>query len=87
LKPYSSVKLGLTLNHSVFEHEVMKDTRKALALAKASLELAMNKIEEANEEEYREAKSIMEVIKENMRVWKEQEKGEDGEAIEDEEII
>jgi len=33
LKPYSAVKLGLTLNHSVFIHEVMKNTKKAIEIA------------------------------------------------------
>jgi len=46
----------------------------------------LNKIDEANEEEYREAKSIIEVIKENMRAWKKEEKGEDADD-EDEDVI
>ena len=41
LKPYNSVRLGLALNYSVFQYEVMGDPRKACVIAKASLEEAL----------------------------------------------
>lgn len=41
LKPFNSVSLGLALNFSVFQYEVMKDPRKACEIAKNALEEAL----------------------------------------------
>ncbi len=76
LPPCNPIKLGLALNCSVFYYEVMQDTKKAISLAESSLQEAMGKIDEVDEETFREAKSIIELLKENLTLWKEEEGGE-----------
>merc|ERR1712156_180945 len=52
------IKLGLALNFSVFNYEVLKDHAKACEL---------------EEDDFRDAKSIIELLKENLTLWKEEE--------------
>lgn len=75
LQACNSIKLGLALNFSVFHYEVMQDNKKACQLAENALQEAMNKIDEVGEEEFNEAKSIIELLKENLSLWKEEEGG------------
>ena len=67
------IKLGLALNFSVFYYEVMQDSKLACQLAENALQDAMNKIDEVDEETFRDAKSIIELLKENLTLWKEEE--------------
>jgi hypothetical protein len=82
LPPCNPIKLGLALNFSVFYYEVLKDHKKACQLADESLQQALDKIDELGEEDFRDAKSIIELLKENLTLWKEEEEGGDN-AIED----
>jgi hypothetical protein len=65
--------LGLALNFSVFHYEVMQDNKQACQLAETALQDAMNKIDDVDEETFRDAKSIIELLKENLTLWKEEE--------------
>ena len=67
------IKLGLALNFSVFHYEVMKNHGYACELADQALQSALNKIDELDEENFRDAKSIIELLKENLTLWKEEE--------------
>jgi hypothetical protein len=75
------IKLGLALNFSVFYYEVMKDQKKACQLADESLQAALEKIDELDEESFRDAKSIIELLKENLTLWKDEEEG--GQNVDD----
>ena len=77
LPPCNPIKLGLALNFSVFHYEVMKDHKTACTLADEALQSALDKIDELGEEEFRDAKSIIELLKENLTLWKEEEEGGD----------
>lgn len=77
LPPCNPIKLGLALNFSVFHYEVMKDHKQACILADAALQSALEKIDELGEEDFRDAKSIIELLKENLTLWKEEEEGGD----------
>lgn len=81
LPPCNPIKLGLALNFSVFHYEVMKDHKKACVLAEESLQAALDKIDDLNEEDFRDAKSIIELLKENITLWKEEDEG--GNDVED----
>lgn len=76
------IRLGLALNFSVFYYEVMNDHKKACELGETALQSALDKIDECDEETFRDAKSIIELLKENLSLWKEEE-GEGGNEIED----
>lgn len=81
LQACNPIKLGLALNFSVFYYEVMQDNKQACTLAETALQEAMNKIDDVDEETFRDAKSIIELLKENLTLWKEEEGGDN--AIED----
>lgn len=70
------IKLGLALNFSVFNYEVLKDHAKACELADSALQQALDKIDELEEDDFRDAKSIIELLKENLTLWKEEEEGD-----------
>ena len=51
----------------------MQDNKKACQLAETALQEAMNKIDDVDEETFRDAKSIIELLKENLTLWKDEE--------------
>jgi 14-3-3 protein epsilon len=51
----------------------MKDQKRACELAESALQQALDKIDEISEEDFRDAKSIIELLKENLTLWKEEE--------------
>ena len=71
------IKLGLALNFSVFTYEVLKDRATACQLADNALQSALDRIDELEEDDLRDAKGIIELLKENLALWKEEEEGED----------
>ena len=80
LKPYNSNKLGLALNYSVFHYELKNDSAKACSIAEEALNGARDEIDNMDNEEARDALSIIELLKENLDLWKEEEGGEDNAA-------
>ena len=81
LPPCNPIKLGLALNFSVFHYEVMKNHKVACELADQALQEALDKIDELEEDDFRDAKSIIELLKENLTLWKEED--EDQNQIDD----
>ena len=57
----------------------MNDHKKACELGEQALSEALEKIDDVDEETFRDAKSIIELLKENLSLWKE----EEGEAVVD----
>ena len=58
----------------------MSDHKKACELGEAALQDALEKIDDVDEETFRDAKSIIELLKENLSLWKEE---ENDNAVED----
>ena len=73
LNACNPIRLGLALNFSVFHYEVMNDHKKACELGEVALSEALEKIDDVDEETFRDAKSIIELLKENLSLWKEEE--------------
>merc|ERR1711862_58164 len=73
LNACNPIRLGLALNYSVFQYEVMNDHKKACELGDSALTEALEKIDDVDEETFRDAKSIIELLKENLSLWKEEE--------------
>ena len=73
LNPCNPIRLGLALNYSVFYYEVMNQHGKACELGEQALTEALEKIDDVDEETFRDAKSIIELLKENLSLWKEEE--------------
>jgi uncharacterized protein (DUF885 family) len=82
LKVYNSTKLGLALNFSVFHYELKSDSKKACEIAEKALNDARDQIDEMENDEARDALSIIELLKENLDLWKEEENN-DGNDVED----
>ena len=61
----------------MFHYEVMGEPKIAMELSEKALTEALEKIDEVDEETFREAKSIIGLLKENLSLWKE----EEGEAV------
>ena len=59
----------------------MKNHSAAIKLADEALQNALDKIDELEEDDFRDAKSIIELLKENLTLWKEEE--DDDNAIDD----
>jgi 14-3-3 protein epsilon len=74
LSPIHPIALGLALNFSVFHYEVMEDHNKACQIAKEVLDVAnkeMTNIEDPEENEnHRDALSIINLLRENLDMWK-----------------
>jgi hypothetical protein len=75
------IRLGLALNFSVFYYEVKNDHAKACTLGEQALQNALDKIDECDEETFRDAKSIIELLKENLSLWKENDGNNDIEDL------
>lgn len=73
LNACNSIRLGLALNFSVFHYEVMQDVRKACELGDKALQDALDKLDDCDEETFRDAQSIIELLRENLSLWKEEE--------------
>ena len=73
LNACNPIRLGLALNFSVFNYEVMNNHKAACELGEQALSDALEKIDDVDEETFRDAKSIIELLKENLSLWKEEE--------------
>lgn len=80
LNPCNPITLGLALNCSVFYYEVMDNHSKACELGEKALSDALEKIDDVDEDTFRDAKSIIELLKENISLWKEE---DENNAVED----
>mmetsp|Transcript_9051 Transcript_9051/g.10245 ORF Transcript_9051/g.10245 Transcript_9051/m.10245 type:complete len:116 (+) Transcript_9051:385-732(+) len=72
LENYSPIKLGLALNFSVFYFEVRDSKDEAIKLAEEAFQAATEKIDPMEEEVYRDSNGIIELLKENLELWKEE---------------
>jgi len=69
LKTTHPIRLGLALNFSVFYYEVLNDPAKACNLAKSAFDDAIADIEHIEEEQYKDATTIMQLIRDNLTLW------------------
>ena len=61
----------------------MKNHKAACDLADQALQDALDKIDELEEDDFRDAKSIIELLKENLTLWKEEDDDDNDNAVED----
>jgi len=69
LKTTHPIRLGLALNFSVFYYEVMNNPSKACELAKTAFDDAIADIEHIEEDQYKDATTIMQLIRDNLTLW------------------
>jgi 14-3-3 protein epsilon len=73
LSKINPIVLGLYLNFSVFHYEIMNDQKAACSIAKETLDSAgadLANIDEENDETARDAMSIINLLRENLEMWK-----------------
>ena len=58
---------------AVFFYEVLHDLAKACQVADTALQAALEKLDDLGEEDFKEAKQIIDLLKENLHTWKEEE--------------
>ena len=69
LKTTHPIRLGLALNFSVFNYDVMNDSTKACELAKTAFDEAIADIEQLEDDVYKDATTIMQLIRDNLTLW------------------
>jgi 14-3-3 protein epsilon len=69
LKTTHPIRLGLALNYSVFHYEVRSDPSKACQLAKQAFDEAIADIDQIEEDQYKDATTIMQLIRDNLTLW------------------
>jgi 14-3-3 protein epsilon len=72
LSPINPIYLGLSLNFSVFYYEVMNDHETACKVAQETLDLANKELPNIDEDDetHRDAMSIINLLRENLEMWK-----------------
>lgn len=88
LPPTNPIRLGLALNYSVFYYEILNLPQDACTLAKTAFDDAISELDSLQEEQYKDATLIMQLIRDNLTLWtsdaNEEEGGKnDGEGLED----
>ena len=69
LKTTHPIRLGLALNYSVFYYEVRNDPKEACQLAKNAFDDAIADIDQIDEDQYKDATTIMQLIRDNLTLW------------------
>ena len=63
------VRLGLYLNVSVFQYEIMNDADEACKIAKDGFEKAIGDLDSLNEEHYKDSTLILQLLRDNLTLW------------------
>jgi len=71
LRKTNPILLGLALNHSVFYFEICEERSKAKDLAQSAFDDALAKLDELPEEQYKDSTLIMQLLKDNLQLWSE----------------
>ena len=69
LEPTHPIRLGLALNYSVFHYEVMNDHSKACELAKKAFDEGLQRLDELEDEDYKDSQTILQLLKDNLSLW------------------
>jgi len=64
-----STKLGLALNYSVCLFEISKEKEKAVKVAKAAFDNALKKLDELDDNDYKNSTLIMQLLRDNLTLW------------------
>ncbi|CAL5414925.1 unnamed protein product [Camellia sinensis] len=69
LPPTHPIRLGLTLNYSVFYYEILNSPERACRLAKQAFDEAIAELDSLNEESYKDSTLIMQLLRDNLTLW------------------
>jgi hypothetical protein len=69
LAPTHPIRLGLALNYSVCQYEILKDQKAACELAKKAFDDAISKLDQLDEASYKDSTLIMQLLRDNLTLW------------------
>jgi len=69
LVPTHPIRLGLALNFSVFRYEVQANAKSACELAKSAFDDAIAELDTLDEDMYKDATLIMQLLRDNLMLW------------------
>merc|ERR1711879_592273 len=71
------IRLGLALNYSVFQYEVLQNPEEACKMARTAFEDAIGELDNVPEDSYKDSTLIMQLLRDNLTLWtSDQEPGE-----------
>lgn len=69
LPPTHPIRLGLALNFSVCYYEILNEKQLACDLAHKAFEEAISKLDELDENSYRDSTLILHLLRDNLTLW------------------
>jgi len=63
------IRLGLILNYSVFQYEVLQNPEEACKMARTAFEDAIAELDNVAEESYKDSTLIMQLLRDNLTLW------------------
>merc|ERR1711967_128002 len=63
------IRLGLALNYSVFQYEVLCKPDDACKMAREAFEQAIAELDNVAEESYKDSTLIMQLLRDNLTLW------------------
>merc|ERR1712130_365135 len=63
------IRLGLALNYSVFQYEVLANPEEACKMARTAFEDAIAELDNVAEDSYKDSTLIMQLLRDNLTLW------------------
>merc|ERR1712087_1019500 len=76
LKVTHPIRLGLALNFSVFQYEVLDKPEEACKMARTAFEDAIAELDNVAEDSYKDSTLIMQLLRDNLTLWTSDQEGE-----------
>ena len=73
---YNSIRLGLALNYSVFEYEIMDNKNDAYNIAQKAYDEVMKVVDDLEKDRTSENLLLIQLLKENLNLWNNEMEGE-----------
>merc|ERR1712209_149408 len=70
------IRLGLALNYSVFQYEVLQKPDDACKMARTAFEDAIAELDNVAEDSYKDSTLIMQLLRDNLTLWTSDQEGE-----------
>merc|ERR1712098_741327 len=69
------IRLGLALNFSVFQYEVLQNPDEACKMAHTAFEDAIAELDNVSEDSYKDSTLIMQLLRDNLTLWTSDQEG------------